>query len=98
MDGLLGLRLLENLEEAELLANESRRKFFRRHNAFEELNENTFIKMFRLTKELALTLINSLDEYLVAPTRKSAIDKQTKVGKLSNRLFIKIVLLLLFEI
>nr|CAI5851449.1 unnamed protein product [Callosobruchus analis] len=34
--------------------------------------------MFRLTKELALTLINSLDEYLVAPTRKSAIDKQTK--------------------
>nr|CAI5851451.1 unnamed protein product [Callosobruchus analis] len=35
--------------------------------------------MFRLTKELALTLINSLDEYLVAPTRKSAIDKQTKV-------------------
>lgn len=55
-----------------------RQYFIRNQNPF-DLSDKLFIKHFRLTKDLVRYLIDTLDNFLIAPTRTSSIDKATKV-------------------
>lgn len=68
---------IEALENAELL-NNSRR--FRMHDdGFDESEEN-FIKLYRLTKNVASDLIDTLSPHIRFPSRTSALDIERKVS------------------
>lgn len=81
MDELAQIAALENLERVEIFANRTTpRRYITREDPFQILNDRMFVKFFRLTKDLAKELIEILNDYLEPPSRKSALDKQTKVG------------------
>ncbi|KAJ8913076.1 hypothetical protein NQ315_006577 [Exocentrus adspersus] len=55
-----------------------RRRYLRPEDPF-TLNDNTFKRIFRVPKELAREVINILADFLEAPSRRSALHKDTKV-------------------
>ncbi|KAK5639252.1 hypothetical protein RI129_011744 [Pyrocoelia pectoralis] len=67
---------INNLEQNENAVR--RNRFYRRMDAF-DMPENQFIKHFRLSKPLVRDLILRVSRHIPAPTRRSAIDVQTKV-------------------
>lgn len=68
------------LEEAEINANHGRRVYDHR-DAFHDLSDNQFIKIYRLSKPLVSELIDLLEPHVVHPTRLSAMNVETKVIK-----------------
>lgn len=77
MNNLIRIAGIEALENAELLNNTRR---FRVHdNGFDESEEN-FIKLYRLTKNVASDLIDTLSAHVKFPSRTSALDIERKVG------------------
>ncbi|KAF2900444.1 hypothetical protein ILUMI_05739 [Ignelater luminosus] len=66
---------LGDIEEA---ANHPPRRFQQRKSAF-DLPDHRFVKMFRLTKSLVRELIETLQPFIVPPSRTSALDVETKV-------------------
>lgn len=69
---------LENLERQENAYN-FRRRCHKPVDAF-LLSDFIFIKNFRLTKDLVRYVINLLTPFISEPSRKSALDIQTKVS------------------
>lgn len=72
--------IINDIEDAEDQAQEPIRRFYQQEPSF-ELSETKFIKLFRLSKELARNLIQMVTPFMEAPTRASALSIQTKVGK-----------------
>lgn len=64
------------LEEANL---ENKRKVFNRQDAF-DMPEYQFVKLFRLTKNVTSNLIDTLENYIEPPSRKSALEVSVKVN------------------
>jgi len=77
---------IADIEEAEIDNDHIIRRFHPRDNPFETLTERQFIREFRLNKEMARDLIAMLEPYLDVPSRKSALDTQTKVSLIYNSL------------
>eukprot|EP00102_Acyrthosiphon_pisum_P019365 XP_016656575.1 PREDICTED: putative nuclease HARBI1 [Acyrthosiphon pisum] len=69
---------LENLERQENALNYRKLNHKERFDAF-LLPDDVFIKNYRLNKNLVRYVINILTPFLIEPTRKSALDIQTKV-------------------
>lgn len=74
------LMLLYNLENAEIEAQRRPRVFRVREDAF-ELDEKEFKHSFRLSKELADSLINQLEDVMPPPSRRSALDVESSVSQ-----------------
>lgn len=72
-------RIFDDLVDAEEEAMRPQRRFLPKEDAFAFSNE-TFIKNFRLTKELTQQLIQQLTPFLTVPSRTSALSIETKVG------------------
>lgn len=83
MDELIAINQIEILEAAEEMeANPGRdfwSKWMKDQNPFQNLSEEQFIKLFRLSKNTTEELIEELDEFLPNPTRRSCIPKAIKV-------------------
>lgn len=78
MDELVLLEAIENLEQQEIQAGERYRRF-NRLCPFDNMSDNKFLQMFRLSKELARYLINMLQPFMRTPTRNTDLDISTKV-------------------
>lgn len=78
-DDLVGLALVELVEEAEIIAQYPDRQFYPRINAF-NLSDEKFVKLIRLTKDATRELVNSIIPFVAQPTRGSALDVTTKVS------------------
>jgi hypothetical protein len=76
-----GLMLLYDLEHAEMEQDQGPRIFHVRDDAF-LLNKTKFHRLFRLSKRMADTLIQRIEQLVPEPSRKSAINVQSSV---SNR-------------
>lgn len=92
MEELMNVLAIRNLENAEQRNNRPHNQRNPR-NPFEELNEKQFIKMFRLSKDLVLHLVESLEPYIQPAQRATDLDITTKVSKLKiqrngNRAFL----------
>ncbi|KAJ8909860.1 hypothetical protein NQ315_013897 [Exocentrus adspersus] len=75
------LILMNVMEVDDLIENGMairRRRYLRPEDPF-TLNDNTFKRIFRVPKELAREVINILADFLEAPSRRSALHKETKV-------------------
>ncbi|KAF2901644.1 hypothetical protein ILUMI_04539 [Ignelater luminosus] len=70
--------VIDALGDIEEAANRPPRRFQRRESAF-DLPDHRFVKMFRLTKPLVRELIETLQLFIVPPSRTSALDVETKV-------------------
>lgn len=89
-------------EQAEEAAERRNVKFRPRIDPF-DLDNTTFIRLFRLSKILTLRLINLLTDNIVCGSRKSALDVKTKVfiftialGTQNNKYFVGINSVTLF--
>lgn len=80
-DEMANLFAIQNLEEQENVARYGRLIIVRenRVNPF-TLSDRLFIKMFRLTKDLTLYLIEILTPFIEVKRRSSSIDLSTKVN------------------
>jgi hypothetical protein len=78
MDELMNIPLLENLEGAEI-DNENFRVPRAPHNPFLGLSEANFIKDFRLSKNLCMFLIETLEPFMRPKRRATDLDIQTRV-------------------
>jgi hypothetical protein len=78
-DDIVLLAAITNLEQQEVAA-EFRRSF---HNSIDpfKVTDGEFLRNFRVTKELARTIIEMVTPHLSHPTRNSAISEETKVSK-----------------
>ncbi|XP_048512552.1 putative nuclease HARBI1 isoform X1 [Athalia rosae] len=76
---LINWNAVELLENAEILEERPRRIYNRQRDPF-ELNDDQFIRLFRLNKDLATNIINLFDELHDNPHRRSsALTSETKV-------------------
>ncbi|XP_044755625.1 putative nuclease HARBI1 isoform X2 [Coccinella septempunctata] len=71
------LHSIEVLEEAEFQSERPPRIFHKRDDPF-LLSDKQFIRLFRLSKDLARNLISIVSEHIVQPSRSSALDSQLK--------------------
>jgi hypothetical protein len=78
MDELMNIPLPENLEVAEI-DNENFRVPRAPHNPFLGLSEANFIKNFRLSKNLCMFLIETLEPFMRPKRRATDLDIQTRV-------------------
>ncbi|XP_030757741.1 putative nuclease HARBI1 isoform X2 [Sitophilus oryzae] len=77
MDDLMNVLAIRNLENAEL---QYRRNVLRNPgNAFIELSERQFIKIFRLSKDLCRFLIQLLEPYMRPQRRETDLDVQSRI-------------------
>lgn len=79
MDNLLLQAVVMNVGEAEAAAVQQRRQFIRNEYPFATVSHRLFVKNFRLPKNVVRNLLNEVDDFLLPPTRVSAISKTTKV-------------------
>ncbi|CAG9763560.1 unnamed protein product [Ceutorhynchus assimilis] len=70
---------VENVEEAELLANRGPPRHYVPHNPFEE-SDDQFVQIYRLTKNSVNELIDIIRPFMVEPNRVSALNIERKVG------------------
>ncbi|KAJ8966179.1 hypothetical protein NQ317_006898 [Molorchus minor] len=86
MDELVDLHLIENLENEEMREENHRiNNIFR--NPFDELNNEQFRKMFRLTKQLCEYLILSLEPYIKPKVRNTDLIVTNKNYTLQLRFY-----------
>ena len=71
------------LENAEIDGN-NRRIVFQHRDAFQELSDSQFIKIYRLSKPLATELFGLLEPFMIHPTRLSALNIERKVISFSS--------------
>lgn len=76
----LQIDIINNIEEAEVNANRPRRQFLRNADPLNALSDREFIKLFRLSKELATHLVEILDAFLTPSTRTSSLSKLNRVN------------------
>lgn len=69
---------LNELEAAEIAAERNPRRIFDERDPF-ELNDNRFIKIFRLSKNVVNEFIDDVQPFMQEPSRKSALSIQRKV-------------------
>lgn len=67
------------LEEAERRNDDPSRSFLAKDNPFETLSNWNFQRTFRLSKNLVRNLIETVEPFMEAATRGSALDILTKV-------------------
>ncbi|KAF5280147.1 hypothetical protein FQR65_LT15063 [Abscondita terminalis] len=79
MEKVMALAAVNNLEHAELPNAVPPRVFHHRDNPFETLSDTQFIKTYRLSKNLTRELIHFVEEFLVEPSKTSALDANTKI-------------------
>lgn len=79
LDDLIHLNFINAIQEAEELADTPPRIFNPFNDPFEEYSERQFVKLYRLTKPVALEVINILEPHLPASTRISALSIERKV-------------------
>jgi hypothetical protein len=80
-DGMINLLLLRELEEGEGVIVRRRRYFRAREDAF-NISEGEFKSLFRLSKPLARSLIESLAEVTPEGGRSSSLKVETKVSNI----------------
>jgi hypothetical protein len=73
------LMIMYDLEHAEMDLEQGPRIFHARDDAF-LLTETKFRKLFRLSKGMADSLIQRVEELVPEPSRKSAINVQSSVS------------------
>ncbi|KAB0800379.1 hypothetical protein PPYR_06119 [Photinus pyralis] len=76
MEDIVQLLLIEELEDIEV---RNRRVHRRRLDPFNELSDEYFIKVFRLSKALAQFLVHLLKDYIAPANRSTDLDITTKV-------------------
>lgn len=76
---LIANNIFEDLQDAEEQAEIPTRRFKKRESAF-ELSDAQFRKCFRVSKELAREIIETISPYIQQATRSSALDISTKVN------------------
>ncbi|XP_031339432.1 putative nuclease HARBI1 [Photinus pyralis] len=76
MEDVVQLLLIEELEDIEV---RNRRVHRRRLDPFNELSDEYFIKVFRLSKALAQFLVHLLKDYIAPANRSTDLDITTKV-------------------
>ncbi|XP_063926408.1 putative nuclease HARBI1 [Zophobas morio] len=80
MGDLVQQAVLNAEEEIEIAAQRHRPpRFHTRDDPFQLLSDAAFLKMYRMTKELAQNIIDLVDPYIVPQTRCSALDTSVKV-------------------
>lgn len=80
-DEQLNLMAIIDLEEAEILVeNQPNRIFHARDDPFVSLTDHEFIREYRLSKEMVEELINLLQPFMIAETRKSGLSIKVKVS------------------
>ncbi|KAG5894388.1 hypothetical protein JTB14_031852 [Gonioctena quinquepunctata] len=77
-DELAIMEIMGAVEEAEIHANHDRR-VYKPQDPLNELSNQNFGKLYRLTKNTTDYLINLLEPHLQAPTRVSAMSIERKV-------------------
>ena len=81
MGDLVQQAVLNAEEEIEIAAQRHRHpRFHTRDDPFQLLSDAAFLKMYRMTKELAQNIIDLVDPYIVPQTRCSALDTSVKVN------------------
>lgn len=75
----INLNGVDVLEEAEILFNRPDRRYRHWLNPFEDMGDTEFKKTYRLTKDVAENLIETLTPHMVAPTRISSMNIERKV-------------------
>lgn len=72
LDDLIHLAAIDALEQAEVLAeNDHGRQFHAYDNPFEDLSDDKFVKLYRLTKPMTEGLVDLVEPFIEAPTRVS---------------------------
>lgn len=74
--------VFNDLVEAEEDAVEGHRHYYKRINPFVETNEEQFIALFRLNKQLAQRLIEMLTPFMEEGQTNNSLDIRTKVSRL----------------
>lgn len=80
LNDLINLNAINIVEEAEILADRHPRRYHPFINPFEEYSDRRFVELYRLTKPVAVDLINILEPHLTAPSRESALSIPRKVS------------------
>lgn len=71
--------IINELEGAELAAARNPRVMYDERDPF-DLSDSKFIKLFRLSKNLAYEFIEDISPFMIEKTRKSALSIQRKVN------------------
>ncbi|KAJ8910058.1 hypothetical protein NQ315_013313 [Exocentrus adspersus] len=78
MEEFVFLHLIQDLEEAEIQANEGNRQKLNPRDPFVELDDDQFIKIFRLSKDLCRFVIESVTPFMSPKRRNTDLSISTR--------------------
>lgn len=79
MNDQINLAAIAALEDAEFQA-QGRRRVYHYNDPLEELTENQFVNIYRLTPDIMRDLIQQLEPFIMEPTRLSSLSVSRKVN------------------